>query len=164
MICHQNRRINENFIWRPKISSKFYSPKIPICRSEKHLWPLAFHIVFVVIFFLKSAHQLLPLDYEKRVHFAQWWVGLHNDSHKWLFATDEAYFSLTDLINKQNNRLWLTERPEDWIERPLHDAKVLVWCAISSRKIYGPFFFETTVNQHNYTNMFNFFLAKALQS
>ena len=51
----------------------------------------------------QSAHQLLPLDYEKRVHFAQWWVGLHNDSHKWLIATDEAYFYLTESINKQQS-------------------------------------------------------------
>ena len=43
------------------------------------------------------------VDYEKRVHFGQWWVGLHSDSHKWLIATDEAYFYLTESINKQQS-------------------------------------------------------------
>ena len=109
----------------------------------------------------QSAHQLLPLDYEKRVIFAQWWLDLAKDSHKRLIATDEAYFYLTESINKQNNRMWLNERPEDWIEKPLHDAKVLVWCAISCRKIYGPYFFEETVNQHTYLDMLkNFFWPK----
>lgn len=105
----------------------------------------------------QSIHQLYAIDYEKRVSFAQWWLGLSADSHKWLIATDEAYFYLTESINKQNNRLWLTERPEDWIEKPLHDAKVLVWCAVSCRKIYGPYFFEETVNQHNYLEMLKTF-------
>ena len=31
--------------------------KILVCRSEKHLWPLAFHIVFVVILFLKNCYR-----------------------------------------------------------------------------------------------------------
>ena len=109
----------------------------------------------------QSAHQLLPLDYEKRVFFAQWWLGLAKSAHKWLIASDEAYFYLTESINKQNNRMWLEERPVDWIEKPLHDEKVLVWCGISCRKIYGPYFFEESVNQHNYLEMLkNFFWLK----
>ena len=79
------------------------------------------------------------------------------DAHLWLIASDEAYFYLTEAINKQNNRLWLTERLGDWIEKPLHDAKVLVWCAITSRKVYGPYFFEESVNQHNYLHMLKTF-------
>lgn len=35
----------------------------------------------------------------------------------------------------------------------MHDEKVLVWCGISAKKIYGPFFFEKHVNQHNYLEM-----------
>ena len=105
----------------------------------------------------QSSHELLPPDYAKRVNFAQWWQGLPKDAQLWLIASDEAYFYLTEAINKQNNRLWLTERPGDWIEKPLHDAKVLVWCAITSRKVYGPYFFEESVNQHNYLHMLKTF-------
>ena len=101
----------------------------------------------------QSAHQLLPLDYEKRFFFAQWWLGLAKSAHKWLIASDEAYFYLTESINKQNNRMWLKERPVDWIKKPLHDEKVLVGCGISCLKIYGPYFFEESVNQHNYLEM-----------
>ena len=35
----------------------------------------------------------------------------------------------------------------------IFDEKVLVWCAMSSERIYGPHFFASTVNQYNYLNM-----------
>ena len=44
--------------------------------------------------------------------------------------------------------MWLNERPKDRLEKPLHDAKVLVMCAISCRKIYGPYFLEESLNKH----------------
>ena len=56
-------------------------------------------------------------------------------------------------MNKQNNRIWASEKPEGGIERPLHDQKVLVFCAISAVKVYGPYFFSESVNQHNYLTM-----------
>ena len=97
--------------------------------------------------------RLKPYKYQrlrKKGYFrAQWWLGLAKSTYKWLIASDVAYFYLTEAINKQNNRMWLEEKPLDWIEKPLHDEKVLVWCGISCRKVYGPYFFEKTVNQHN---------------
>ena len=60
--------------------------------------------------------------------------------------------------------MWLKERPTDVIEVPLHDQKVLVWCAFSASKIYGPYFFEESVNQHNYLEMLKtFFWIKHLK-
>jgi hypothetical protein len=58
-------------------------------------------------------------------------------------VSDETYFDLT-------NRIWDIERPTDGIEKPLHFLKVLVFCAISATKIYGPYYFTTSVNQQNY--------------
>ena len=72
----------------------------------------------------QSVHQLLSLDYEKKDFFAQWWLGLAKSAYKWLIAYDEAYFYLTESINKQNNIMWLEKRPADWIKKPLHDKKV----------------------------------------
>ena len=60
--------------------------------------------------------------------------------------SDEGYFYLT-------NRIWDIERPTDGIEKPLHSEKLLVFCAISATKIYGPYYFSTSVNQHNYLEM-----------
>ena len=55
----------------------------------------------------------------------------------------------------QNNRNWSQARPIDGIEISLHDEKVLVWCAILAKGIYGPHFFENSVNQHNYLKLFS---------
>jgi hypothetical protein len=88
----------------------------------------------------QSGHQLHALDYEKWVSFAQWWLGLRADFHRWLIATDEAYFYLTESINKQNNLLWLTERPEDWIEKPLHfflTSFNMVFVNFYKKKLFG---------------------------
>jgi len=59
-------------------------------------------------------------------------------------VSDEAYFYLT-------NRIWDIERPTDGIEKPLQ--KLSVFCAISATKIYWPYYFSTSVNQHNYLEM-----------
>ena len=81
-----------------------------------------------------------------------------------LICSDEAYFYLTEPVNEQNNRLWLKSRPNEGIERPLHDEKVLVWCAMSSERIFGPYFFEGTVNQDSYITMLqSFFWPKVVR-
>jgi hypothetical protein len=38
-------------------------------------------------------------------------------------------------------------------ETPLHPLKVTAWCAVTSRRIYGPYWFQQNVNQHNYREM-----------
>ena len=48
----------------------------------------------------QSAHQLRKKGYFR----AQWRLGLAKSTYKWLIASDEAYFYLTDSINTQNNR------------------------------------------------------------
>jgi len=40
-----------------------------------------------------------------------------------------------------------------------------VWCAISASKVYGPYFFSETVNQHNYLTMLqDFFWKKQIKT
>ena len=107
---------------------------------------------------IQEYHQLQLGDYNKRENFADWFLALPSDAKFFFIVSDEAYFYLVEPINKQNNRVWLKSRPTDGIERPLQDQKVLVWCAFSASKIYGPYFFEESVNQHNYLEMLqNFF-------
>ena len=96
-------------------------------------------------------------DPEKRLNFARWVVSLPEGALLMFICSDEAYFYLCESINKQNNRQWLESKPTDKIERPLHDEKVLLWCAISASKIYGPFYFESSVNRENYLEMLNIF-------
>ena len=82
-----------------------------------------------------------------------------------MIFSDEAYFYLSESVNKQNNRLWLKEKPLDWIEKALKDTKGPGLVRNFRQKIYGPYFFENTVNQHTYLDMLkNFFWPKHLRT
>ena len=74
------------------------------------------------------------------------YLKIPQEKSEYLNVSDEAYFYLT-------NRIWDIERPTDGIEKPLHSEKILFFFAISATKIYGPYYFSTSVNQHNYLEM-----------
>jgi hypothetical protein len=65
---------------------------------------------------------------------------LHNT-----WFTDEAYFHVNGVVNKQNVRLWARELPHNLHEKENYGTKVNVWIAISTRGIICPFFFQDTV-------------------
>ena len=62
--------------------------------------------------------------------------------------------------NKQNCRIWDTENPHAYIEKPTHSKRVTVWCGFWFRGIIELFFFENeqgetvTVNGDRYRAMF----------
>ena len=66
------------------------------------------------------------------------------------FFTDEVWFHLSGYVNTQNSRTWATENPHETFEKPLHDQKIGVWCAVSRSRIIGPIFFDSTVNSNRY--------------
>lgn len=74
-----------------------------------------------------------------------------NLSNVWF--TDEAHFWLGGYVNRQNYRIWGTERPTVAVVKPLHPEKLTVWCAVSSDCVLGPYFFDSTVNTDRYIEM-----------
>jgi hypothetical protein len=126
-----------------------------ILTDDLHLNPYKCH----------NCQELMPTDYVKRLAFARWALSLPIGSHNFFIVSDESIFPLTQAINNQNDRIWSDSRPENSIEVPLHDEKVHVWCGFSSKKIYGPYFFEDTVNGSNYLEMLkSFFWPKVLKT
>ena len=113
---------------------------------------------------LHEWHELQKDEYQKLLDFADFFMKLPKKALSLHICCDEAYFYLTRQISSQNDRMWLESKPTDKIEKPLQDQKVLVWCAISCGQTYGPYFFEESVNQHNYLHMLkNFFWKKHCQ-
>jgi len=147
--------VNDN----PTISTRKAASALGLSRSliltilsdDLHLKPYKYH----------DWHKLEDRDYVSRVQFATWFLSLPADTENWLICSDEAYFSLTLPLNKQNNRIWADSQPVIGIETPLHDKKILVWCAISATKLYGPHFFSETVNQFNYLSMLQDFFWRS---
>lgn len=77
-----------------------------------------------------------------------------------IIFTDEAWFYLTGYINSQNTRTWATENPHEILESPLHPEKIGVWCGITRKKIYGPIFFERTINSDQYIKILEQFIPQ----
>jgi hypothetical protein len=66
--------------------------------------------------------------------------------------SDEAWLHVSGNVNAQNSRTWDTENPHVLHQRPLHDIKVGVWCAVSAQRVIGPIFFGDTVNFDRYVS------------
>ena len=64
------------------------------------------------------------------------------DFGKKIVFSDEPHFDLGGYVNKQNCRIWGTENPHAYIEKPTHPKRVTFWCGFWSRGIIGPFFNE----------------------
>jgi len=126
-----------------------------ILHDDLHLKPYKFH----------QWHKLEDHDYQKRLDFANWFLKQSSNSRQFFFFSDEAYFSLTLPLNHQNNRVWSDSQPCIGNQKPLHDQKILVWCAISAKRVFGPYYFKKSVNQQNYLEMLkNFFWPKVLDT
>ena len=101
---------------------------------------------------------LKETDITSRLSFANW-MSSHIDLVENLWFSDEAHFYLNAQVNKQNCRYWSTEKPDFYIEKPLHGEKVTVWAALSVDGVVGPFFFEdddgnvATVNKDRYLHI-----------
>jgi hypothetical protein len=139
----------------PKLTIRKAASAIGV--SPTHIFNILHDDLHLKPYKLHNWNKLECHDYERRVKFANWFLGLPKD-HKYFFiCSDEAYFYLTLPLNRQNNRIWSDSIPFDAIEVPLHDEKVLVWCAFSAEVIYGPYFFESTVKAGNYLEMLKSF-------
>ena len=77
--------------------------------------------------------------------------------------SDGATFHVTGKFNKHNTRIWRTEHPHTIQEHVRDSPKVNVFCAISKKCVYGPFFFEgTTVSSKAHLAMLQNWLMELL--
>ena len=115
---------------------------------------------------------ILPPNEYGCVYAGKWacyWLTEDADFGKKIIFSDEAHFDLGGYINKQNCRIWGTENPHAYIEKPTQPKRVTVWCGFWSTFIIGPFFFENeqgeavTVNGDRYRAMLNEFLFKKIE-
>lgn len=102
---------------------------------------------------------LKPSDIASRLNFASWAEQRNEGFWNNVWFSDEAHFYLNTEVNKQNIRFWGSQKPNIYIEKPIHSEKVTAWAALSSSGIIGPFFFEdsdgnaTSVNSSSYLDL-----------
>ena len=80
-------------------------------------------------------------DIESRLHFAHR-MKENDQIANVIWFSDEAHFHLNAQVNKRNCRFWGSEKPDLYLEKPLHDEKVTAWAAMISAGFIGPFVFE----------------------
>ena len=59
---------------------------------------------------------------------------------KKIIFLDETHFDFGGYVNKQNCRIWGTENPHGYFEKPTHPKRVTVCCGFWPRGIIEPFF------------------------
>jgi hypothetical protein len=117
---------------------------------------------------IQLVQELKPHDANNRLNFANQMLDRFNNFHNVMFS-DEANFHLNGHVNKQNCRFWSETNPQRMHQRPLHSPKLVVWAAITSTGVVGPYFYEdergraVTVRAANYCDMIRDFLVPALQ-
>ena len=84
---------------------------------------------------------------DKHVHleYIRAFINLTENEENFIsnfMMSDEAHFHLNGFVNKQNCRFWGSANPRIAHQRPLHPAKVTVWCVVIAEHIIGPYFFE----------------------
>ncbi|GFU26960.1 hypothetical protein TNCV_1151411 [Trichonephila clavipes] len=100
-------------------------------------------------------------DHQARRTFVEWAqneIAVVPDFHKRNLFNKEAHFWLNGYVNKQNCRIWSEANPQVYVETPLHQEKLTVWCALWAGGIIGPYFFKNdeghnvTVNGDQYSH------------
>lgn len=148
----------------PKISLRRRSQQLQMSvRSlQRVIKDLKFHP-----YKLRLHQALTPEDHISRRLFCDNMIGAtieNPDILDNLFMSDESYFYLNGTVNTHNCVYWSRRNPHYNKEIPLHSPSVLVWSAISSRFIIGPYFFTGKVNQINYLSMLQDFFIPQLVS
>lgn len=99
---------------------------------------------------LQLLQALKPIDHGLRATFAHEML-LHDDLLHHVVFSDESTFHLSGHVNTHNVRIWGSENPHEMVQLQRDSPKLNVFCAISRRKVYGPFFFgEATVTGTSY--------------
>lgn len=141
----------------PTISTRRLSQRIGVSRSTA--WTILNKDLKLFPYKVQIAQQLTEAAVEKRLNFANEVCQLIDESKiditKIIFS-DEAHFWLDGYVNRQNYRIWGSQKPELLRTKPLHPAKLTVWCGLTADRIIGPFFIESSIT----SDVYNTFLRE----
>ena len=139
----QVERIRETFETSPVKSTRRASRELAIpqttvwrvLKKRLNMKPYKYHML----------QALRPTDEVARLNFCHHLTEEldENVTNKLVFS-DEACFHLSGKVNRHNLRIWGTEKPHETIQHERDSPKVNVFCAISKKSVYGPFFSQKT--------------------
>ena len=148
-------KIQELFRKNPKLSLRAASASLNVPTTTLHR--ILHESLFLFPYKLQNLQHLHESDKTKRLEFVQHCQrrpeGYSEYLSKIVFS-DECLFRISGSVNKQNVRIWGTERPTENNPVIMHSPSLMVWCAMSKERIIGPYFFENeNVSGESYRNM-----------
>ena len=159
-------RVREAFVRSPKKSTRRASQELQIPRST--VQKVLHKRLRFTPYRLQLVQRLYPQDRETRFNFCQ---GLQESMENYLdllskiIFSDEATFHLNGKVNRHNVRIWGTQNPHATLEIERNSPKVNVFCAVTERSVYGPFFFEgPSITGQTYLEMLQTWLLPRLQA
>lgn len=177
-ICHQGKgragrpsvneetieRVRDSFIRSPKKSVRRASQQLQIPKST--VWKIARKRLQLFPYKLQMVHKLQPGDPAKRLSFCENFMAMIEEDEGLpdrIVMSDEATFHLSGKVNRHNVRIWRSENPHAVIQIERDSPKVNVFCAVSKRRVFGPFFFvENTINGNIYLDVLQNWLMPQL--
>jgi len=106
---------------------------------------------------IQMLQQLSDEDHRRRLDFCLQLQDLMSSDDHFLEKvqfSDEATFQVGSAVNRHNVRIWGSENPHAYVQHQRDFPKVNVFCANSTQKVYGPFYFaEETVARMTYLDM-----------
>jgi len=75
-----------------------------------------------------------------------------SDSQHIVF-TDEERFCLNEYVNRQNYRIWGSQKPEVTVVKPLHPQKLTIRWGLFAEGILSPYFIRQLVNSERYNEL-----------
>ena len=147
------QRVAQHFEADPHASTRRAALALAISRRtiQRILQDLRWHPYKVQV-----VQRLHEEDKENRLQFAQQELARINADPMHLAEltwSDEAHFHLDGGVNRHNCRYWAPENPQWVVEQSLHSPRTTAWAAIWQGGVYGPFFFDGTVNKERYLQM-----------
>ncbi|GBM57625.1 hypothetical protein AVEN_225008-1 [Araneus ventricosus] len=135
-------RIRRTYERSPRKS--IYEGSRELQMPQKTVWRVLRKRLKMKPYVIQLVQQLKQEDYGKRMNYATFMQESMEDETMAdrLSFSDESTFHISGKVNRYNSRIWGSEKPSTVIEHERDSAKVNVFCAISSRKLYGPFFFS----------------------
>ena len=93
---------------------------------------------------ISVTQHLKDSDIESILQFAHW-MKENDENADVIWFSDEAHFYLNAQVNKRKCQFWGSEKPDLYLEKPMHGEKV-TW-ALSSTGVIGPFFFRLNLEK-----------------
>lgn len=125
-------------------------------RSSGCVWNIMKKKLGWTAYKIQTTQLITDVNKQKRLTFANRFLQqFSGDALSNVVFSDESYFSVSGVVNRQNTRFWGEERPSDaTCEVKRYDEKIMVWAAFSkSLKLPIVLLPNGTLNQNGYIEM-----------